>query len=91
VVVSGQAMMFGCFFVVFCRFVVCFVCHFDCPVGKLPARSYAPVHEIVVACRRTFTRIAENSSAGHICRCSEQKNAPHRLGGHFLRYSYVCA
>src|ERR1700722_19799316 len=69
VVLGCQVMMLGCFFVVLCGFVVCFVCHFDCPVGNLPARSYSSVCEIVVACSRRFTRFAGNSRS--------TKRAPH--------------
>jgi hypothetical protein len=35
-VIGGQAMMVGCFFVVFRGFVVCFVCHFGLSCGKSP-------------------------------------------------------
>jgi hypothetical protein len=69
VVLGSQMMMLGCFFVVLGGFVVCFVCHFDCPVGNLPARSYSPVGEIVVACSRRFTWFAGNSRS--------TKKAPH--------------
>ena len=58
VVLGSQVMMLGCFFVVLRGFVVCFVYHFDCPVGNLPARSYSPVGEIVVAESQTFTSVA---------------------------------
>src|ERR1700677_1948074 len=69
VVLGCQVMMLGCFFVVLCGFVVCFVCHFDCPVGNLPARSYSSAHEIVVVGSRTFTWFAENSRS--------KRKAPH--------------
>src|ERR1700679_4385006 len=71
VVLGCQLMMLGCFFVVLRGFVVCFVCHFDCPVGNLPARSYSPVGEIVVACSRRFTCFAGNLRS--------TKKAPHFL------------
>ena len=58
VVLGCQVMMLGCFFVVLRGFVVCFVCHFDCPVGNLPARSYSSFCEIVVAESQTFTSVA---------------------------------
>jgi hypothetical protein len=61
VVLGRQVMMLSCFFVVLRGFVVCFVCHWICPVGNLPARSYTPVREIVVACSRRFTGFAGNS------------------------------
>ena len=55
VVLGCQVMVLGCFFVVLRGFVVCFVCHFDFPVGNLPARSYSSVREIVAAFGRRFT------------------------------------
>ena len=55
VVLGCQVMMLGCFF------VVRFVCHFDCPVGNLPARSYSSFCEIVVAESQTFTSVARYS------------------------------
>src|ERR1700677_470480 len=77
VVLACQVMVLCCFFVVLGGFVVCFVCHFDCPVGNLPARSYSSVCEIVVACSRTFTWFAGNSRS--------KEKAPHfRVGGLFL-------
>src|SRR3984957_6854251 len=61
VVIGCQMVVLGCFFVVLRGFVMCFVCHFGFPVGNLPARSYAGLCEIVVACSRRFTWITGNS------------------------------
>jgi hypothetical protein len=55
VVLCSQVMVLGCFSVVLCGFLVRFVCHFDLPVGNLPARSYAPLCEFVAGCCETFT------------------------------------
>jgi len=61
VVIGGQVMMLRCFFVVLGGFVVCFVCHVSCPLGNLPARSYARPCEFGANNRRRFTEIAGNS------------------------------
>ncbi len=55
VVVGGQVMMLRCFFVVLGGFVVGFVCHVSCPLGNLPARSYACPREFGDDGSRTFT------------------------------------
>ena len=61
VVIGGQVMMLRCFFVVLGGFVVCFVCHVECPLGNLPARSYARPREFGANGSRRFTWIAGNS------------------------------
>ena len=67
VVLGSQVMMLGCLFVVLRGFVVCFVCHFGFPVGNLPARSYSPLCEIVVAYSRRFTKLTGNSRRRKKC------------------------
>ena len=62
VVIGGQVMVLGCFFVVLGGFMVCFVCHLSCPLGNIPARSYACPREFgdnagrkIPIVRRKFT------------------------------------
>ena len=66
VVLGGQVMMLRCFFVVLGGFVMCFVCHINCPVGNIPARSYARACEFgantgrkIHIVRRKFTQHIE--------------------------------
>jgi hypothetical protein len=76
VVLSCQVMVLGCFFVVLCGLVVCFVCHFDFPVGNLPARSYLSDGEIVAAFGRRFTKFAGNSRAWKLAGARDKKMPP---------------
>ena len=63
VVLGGQVMVLRCFFVVLGGFLmVCFVCHLSCPLGNIPARSYACPREFgdnagrkIPIVRRKFT------------------------------------